>query len=124
MKVLRILGFGVVMLLTGCQGKVVAAEPALLLESGPEIQQQLQRFIVSVVGGTEVTLADDVLQQSPELFIEQRMPVDGRGLPLDGRHSLPAYRFVLVKSGEQCIVQHPGSGKSVSLQGARCKLAP
>lgn len=124
MKAFSVLALGVMLLLTGCQGKSAAAEPALLLEAGPDIRQQLQRFIVSVVGGTEVTLADDVLQQSPELFIEQRMPVDSRGLPLDGRHSLPAYRFLLVKVGEQCILLHPGSGKSVHLQGARCQRVP
>lgn len=109
------------LLLSGCQGTTAAGEPAVLLDVEPATYQQLQRFIVSVVGGTEVILADDVLQHSPELFIEQRMPLDARGLPLDGRHSLPAYRFLLVKTGQQCILTHPGSGRSTVLQGARCQ---
>ncbi|MFN3709844.1 hypothetical protein [Alishewanella sp. HH-ZS] len=110
-------------MLAACQHSR-AAEPAVLSSVEPGVRQQLNDFIVSIVGGTSVTLADDVLMHSTELFIEQRMPVDSQGRPLDGRHSLPSYRFVLVRVGDSCILQHPGSGKSVRLNGARCQLAP
>ena len=120
MKAITILTLGSMLLLTGCQSGAVA-EPAVLVAGGAEVRQQLNDFITNIVGDNTVTLADDVLQQSPELFIEQRMPLDSQGRPLDGRHQLPSYRFVLVKAGDSCILQHPGSGKSVRLNSARCQ---
>lgn len=123
MKAITILTLGSMLILTGCQSGS-AAEPAVLVAGGAEVRQQLNDFITGIVGGNTVTLADDVLMHSAELFIEQRMPMDSQGRPLDGRHSLPSYRFVLVKVGDGCILQHPGSGKSVRLNGARCQLAP
>ena len=123
MKSITVLTLGSMLILTGCQSGS-AAEPAVLVAGGSEVRQQLNDFITGIVGGNTVTLADDVLMHSAELFIEQRMPMDSQGRPLDGRHSLPSYRFVLVKVGDSCILQHPGSGKSVRLNGARCQLAP
>lgn len=107
-------------LLSGCQLST-AAEPAVLTKVDTEIKQQLESFIVGIVGGSQVALADNVLTEQSELFIEQRMPVDAQGRPLDGRHALPSYRFVLVKADTNCILQHPASGKSFILQGVTCR---
>jgi len=107
-------------LLCACQLSS-AAEPAILTHVDAEVKQQLERFIVGIVGGTQVTLADNVLTEQSELFIDQRMPIDTQGRPLDGRHSLPSYRFVLVKVNATCILQHPASNKSLILQGVSCR---
>lgn len=107
-------------MLAACQLNA-AAEPAVLTQVDDTVKQQIERFVVGIVGGTQVPLADNVLTKSSELFIEQRMPVDAQGLPLDGRHSLPSYRFTLVKLNGNCVLQHPGSGKSTRLADAVCR---
>ncbi|CAM5200714.1 hypothetical protein [Alishewanella longhuensis] len=107
-------------MLSGCQLST-AAEPAVLTKVDSDVKQQIERFVLEIVGGTQVPLADNVLMVQSELFIDQRMPVDGRGLPLDGRHSLPSYRFTLVKVQGNCVLQHPGSGKSVQLTNTACR---
>lgn len=107
-------------MLIGCQASS-AAEPAVLIKVDKTIKQQIERFVIDIVGGTQVSLADNVLTEQSELFIEQRMPLDAQGRPLDGRHSLPSYRFTLVKVQGKCVLQHPGSGKSVQLTNTTCR---
>ncbi|WP_423185543.1 hypothetical protein ACO1PK_10275 [Alishewanella sp. d11] len=107
-------------MLIGCQASS-AAEPAVLIKVDKAIKQQIERFVIDIVGGTQVSLADNVLTEQSELFIEQRMPLDAQGRPLDGRHSLPSYRFTLVKVQGHCVLQHPGSGKSVQLTNTTCR---
>lgn len=107
-------------MLSGCQLST-AAEPAVLTKVDADIKQQIERFVLEIVGGTQVPLADNVLTEQSELFIEQRMPLDAQGRPLDGRHSLPSYRFTLVKVQGSCVLQHPGSGKSITLADAACR---
>nr|WP_255654366.1 hypothetical protein [Alishewanella maricola] len=111
-------------MLSGCQLSR-AAEPAVLEEAVDAVlKQQLSAFITDIVGGNSVILADDVFMQQAELYISQRMPLDAKGNPLDGRHALPAYRFVLLKSVRGCLIQHPASGNSALLTAARCKVLP
>ncbi len=110
----------VAILLSGCQ-LTKAAEPAVLSRVDAAVKQQMSDFIIQIVGGTEVPLSDTVLMTEPELFISQRMPLDSRGLPLDGRHALPAYRFYLVMQHGRCILQHPASGKQQTLTTAVCQ---
>lgn len=107
-------------MLAGCQLST-AAEPAVLTKVDSTVTQQIERFVLEIVGGTQVPLADNVLTEQSELFIEQRMPLDAQGRPLDGRHSLPSYRFTLVKVQGNCVLQHPGSGKSVQLTSTACR---
>lgn len=107
-------------MLSGCQLST-AAEPAVLTKIDADIKQQIERFVLEIVGGTQVPLADNVLTEQSELFIEQRMPLDAQGRPLDGRHSLPSYRFTLVKVAGNCVLQHPGSGKRITLADASCQ---
>lgn len=108
-------------MLTACQLST-AAEPAVLTKVDDAVKQQIERFVLEIVGGTQVPLADNVLTEQSELFIEQRMPLDAQGRPLDGRHSLPSYRFTLVKVQGNCVLQHPGSGKSIKLANTDCRV--
>ncbi len=114
-----ILALSVMVMLIGCQAST-AAVPAVLIKVDNAIKQQIERFVIDIVGGTQVSLADNVLTEQSELFIEQRMPLDAQGRPLDGRHSLPSYRFTLVKVQGKCVLQHPGSSKSVQLTNTAC----
>lgn len=110
-------------LLGACQQRL-QAEPAVLIQSDPLIKQQIADFVRTIVGGSDITLADNVLQQQAEFYIQQQLRHDQKGRPLDGRHQLPAYHFTLVKVGSECRLQHPASGNSVLLQGALCQSLP
>ncbi|MCF4008305.1 hypothetical protein [Rheinheimera sp. UJ63] len=123
MKRLLLIGASLALMLSGCQLSR-AAEPAVLEAVDAALKQQLSAFITDIVGGNSVILADDVFMQQAELYISQRMPLDAKGNPLDGRHALPAYRFVLLKSARGCLIQHPASGNSALLTAARCKVLP
>ncbi|WP_445428595.1 hypothetical protein [Alishewanella sp. HL-SH05] len=123
MKLRLLTGTSLALMLSGCQLSQ-AGEPAVLEAVDAALKQQLSAFITGIVGGHSVILADDVFMQQAELYISQRMPLDAKGNPLDGRHALPAYRFVLLKSARGCLIQHPASGNSALLTAARCKVLP
>lgn len=112
-----------IVLLGACQQRLLA-EPAVLIQLESQIKQQIADFVRTIVGGSDITLADNVLQQQAEFYIQQQLRHDQKGRPLDGRHQLPVYHFTLVKVGSKCRLQHPTSGNSVLLQGALCQPLP
>lgn len=107
------------MLLGACQQRL-QAEPAVLLHTDAMIKQQIIDFVLHIVGGTDILLADNVLAEQSEFYVQAQLINDNKGRPLDGRHSLPAYHFTLVKMGAECRLQHLASGSHVVLQSAQC----
>lgn len=117
----RIMTITLGMLLLGACQQRLAAEPALLDQVDASVKLQITNFVLTIAGGTDVVLADNILTEQPEFYIQQHILSDQKGRPLDGRHRLPAYHFLLVKVGSECRLQHPASRDYVVLQGATCQ---
>ena len=83
----------------------------------------IEKAIGQWFGGTDVTLADTAFTASSTLSIERKATVDKRGLPLDGRHSNPAFVFTLLKRGDECFIRNEQNNEEMLLDGVDCVAA-
>lgn len=111
-----------VLVLTGCRTDAVAAEgvPALLRDPDAQTRADLQRVVSEALGGAEVLLSDDALTESSLLIIERRRHVDAAGRRVMGRDLSAPDRFLLIKQGERCLLEHQASGQRWPMVGAVC----
>ncbi|MBV2129274.1 hypothetical protein [Arsukibacterium indicum] len=110
-------------LLTGCKITPAEPQPALLTNMSPAVKVELQQAIVELIGGQPVKLADNAFATRHQLFIEQAILRDEKGLPIMGRHSQPAILLELQQADNQCRLSHPASGNSVALVNSQCQPA-
>jgi hypothetical protein len=111
---------------TGCRSEAVVAEPTPARLAAPDAQTraELQRVVSAALGGVEVTLSEQALTDSSLLIIERRRHVDPSGRRIMGRDMGTSDRFMLLKVGEECLLEHQGSGERWALAGAVCVRAP
>ena len=113
-----------VVVLSACQMSAAqTAKPAVLVNSGAPVLQELSQAIVALSGFATVTLSESDLTQSSELVIERKHQRDGNGELLQGRDLEMPQRFQLLLQDGQCWLQHVDSGKRHLLKVARCKQA-
>lgn len=105
---------------SGCQSNQADPVPAHLVSPTATVRQELQQAIQQAIGGTPVTLADNVLTQTNKLYIGQQVLRDAQGHPIMGRHHQPTHVFQLWLEGNQCVLRHPASGKAFTLTNAQC----
>jgi hypothetical protein len=108
--------------LGGCHTGAAAAdgEPAVLTEPDGRTRAELQRVVSEALGGVEVLLSDEALTDSSVLVIERRRHVDAAGRPIMGRDLGTPDRFLLIRQGGRCVLEHEGSGRRWPLDAARC----
>lgn len=107
--------------LYGCKADPpAAAAPARIVEPTPESRAELKRVVSQALNGVDVTLADDALTHESLLNIDQKTYRDARGNPINGRQLGRPIQFVLLKEGEQCVLELRGSGQRWSLPATKC----
>ena len=84
--------------------------------------QTIESKISNWFGGLNITIADDAFSQTASITIERKAKVDGRGLPIDGRHDNPVYSFTLLSDGEQCVLRNDQSGELTKLENVTCYI--
>ena len=85
-------------------------------------KQAIESKISNWFGGLNITIADDAFSQTASITIERKAKVDGRGLPIDGRHDNPVYGFTLLSDGEQCVLRNDQSGELTKLENVTCYI--
>lgn len=80
----------------------------------------LEKAIGEWFGGMDITLADTAFTASSTLSIERKGAMDKRGLPIDGRHSNPAFVFTLLKRGDECFIRNEQNNEEVLLDEVDC----
>ena len=85
-------------------------------------KQAIESKISNWFGGLNITIADDVFSQTASITIERKAKVDGRGLPIDGRHDNPVFSFTLLSDGEQCVLRNDQSGELTKLENVTCYI--
>jgi len=110
------------MLLSGCNStQAEIPQNAKLTRVNPGVITQLQQAIQTAKGGALVTLADDVFTKGAELLIDHGTSKGPDGMPIMGAHSIPSEKFVLQKSGEQCLLFYPKKELRVPLPNVECE---
>jgi len=97
------------------------AAPAVLTNPTVETRAELAQVVSSVLGGVEVTLADDALTRESTLIVERVRPRDAHGLLLNGRVLGKPEHFRLVQEGARCVLIQESTGKRQLLTKATCK---
>lgn len=100
-------------LLLACKTGAINHEvSAYIVNPTAESQAELRQVVSSMLGGREVTLADDALTTQSVLVIEPKY-LTGRDL---GRPD----RFQLLKSGSTCVLVNLGSDARSELTKSHC----
>jgi hypothetical protein len=100
-------------LLLACKTGAVKHEvSAYIVDPTAESQAELRQVVSSMLGGREVTLADDALTTQSMLVIEPQN--------LTGRDLGKPDQFRLLLSGSECVLVHLGSDARSELTKANC----
>ncbi|WP_269519626.1 hypothetical protein [Alteromonas sp. BMJM2] len=101
---------------------LLATSPQTVATSGAELDSVavIETAIGEWFGGMDITLADNAFTASPNLSIERKSTIDKRGLPIDGRHSNPAFVFTLLKRGDECFIRNEQNNEEMLLDGVDC----
>jgi len=94
--------------------------PAVVAEQTPRTLAELAQSMSAALNGVPVTLADDALTKESTVVIERAPGRDPSGLPAQGREMGAPERFRLVKSGDDCVLIHEGSGRRFTLRDTSC----
>jgi len=94
--------------------------PAVIVTPTAESRAALTQAVSAALNGAPVTLADDALTRESVLTIERTQRRDANGLLLNGRELGTPERFLLVKSGDQCVLVHERTGKRITLTATAC----
>lgn len=109
--------------LAGCKNtQAEQPQDATLVRVNPGVITEIQQAIQSAKGGALVTLADNVFTKSAELLIDHGTNKGPDGLPIMGAHSIPSEKFVLQKSGEQCLLYYPKKELRIPLPNVECEV--
>ena len=103
---------------------LLATSSQSVATSGAELDSVavIETAIGEWFGGMDITLADNAFTASSTLSIERKSAIDKRGLPLDGRHSNPAFVFTLLKRGDACFIRNEQNNEEVLLAGVDCTV--
>ena len=85
-------------------------------------KQAIESKISNWFGGLNITIADDAFSQTASITIERKAKVDGRGLPIDGKHDNPLYSFTLLSDGAKCVLRNDQSGELTKLENVTCYI--
>ena len=122
----RLLAAPIAILLLSASGcattKEVELHEAITKSISVSQKQTIEDKISKWFGGVSITLADDVFSQTASITIERKAKVDGRGLPIDGRHDNPVYSFTLLSDGKQCVLRNDQSGELAELENVKCYI--
>lgn len=110
-------------LISGCNStQAEQPQDAKLTRVNPGVVTQLQQAIQSAKGGALVTLADDVFTKSAELFIDHATSKGPDGMPIMGAHNILSEKFVLQKSGTECLLFYPKKQLHIPLPNVECEV--
>ncbi len=93
-------------------------QPALLSKtSAKQVSKQLAEIKAAMsaqFSGQSITLASNAFTTSSTVTIERKAMQDNRGLPIQGRHTNPAFVFTLLKQGDSCFLRFENNVSKVS----------
>lgn len=107
--------------LLGCvQPELNEERAARLVAPDAAVRTELRAVVAAALGQDDVMLAADALTRDSVLLLE-RVPREGpAGTRLPGRELDEPERFVLLRVGGECVLEHVRTGRRWVLRDARC----
>jgi hypothetical protein len=99
---------------------LLATSSQSVATSGTDSVAVIETAIGQWFGGMDITLADTAFTALSTISIERKGAMDKRGLPLNGRHSNPAFVFTLLKRGDECFIRSEQNNEEILLDGVDC----
>ena len=99
---------------------LLATSSQTVATSGADSVAVIEAAIGQWFGGMDITLADTAFTALSTISIERKGAMDKRGLPLNGRHSNPAFVFTLLKRGDECFIRSEQNNEEILLDGVDC----
>lgn len=113
-----------VFLLSSCKQEILHGAsdfPAILINTTPQSQIELNQIVSKALNGVPVTLADDALTQTSVLIIERARQPDFNNNRVLGRDLSMPEQFRLVINNGQCFLIHQENGQRYLLSQAVCQ---
>jgi outer membrane lipopolysaccharide assembly protein LptE/RlpB len=93
---------------------------ATLTNPSSQIHAELQQALATLLGASNVLIADDAFTQFSQEVIERAQHKDANGLLIMGRSTEMPVTVQLLKQGDNCLLRHVQSGNTTLLSQARC----
>jgi hypothetical protein len=118
LRLIEIVGsVGALLLVCACRSH---DRPARIVDPDGASRAALQRAVVEALHGADVMLADDALTQSSVLTIEPAVHRDVQNDRIMGREVRSPVQFVLLKHGDQCVLEASATRQRWVLTATRC----
>lgn len=103
------------LVMSACQTTATSSQPAeaMLIKSSPATTKMLSKAISKALGGRKITLAPNVLMDSPKLVMDPKF--------VDSRSMQKPDHFILMKEGKSCYLMHQESGQKMPLGRLKCQ---
>ena len=121
----RFIGVISILTIAGCvatESEVQLPQAATLTNPNSQTHTELQQAIASLLGASDVIIADNAFTQYSQEVIERAPHKDANGLLIMGRSTEMPAAIQLLKQGNKCLLRHVQSGNTTTLLQVRCKV--
>jgi hypothetical protein len=96
---------------------------ARIVNPTPQSRAALAQAVRDALDGVPVMLADDALTRESTLIVERAAHRDPEGHRAQGRELGRPERFMLFKTGADCVLVHERTGRRLPLVATECTAA-
>ena len=122
----QFIGILAVLAVSGCGATAKEAplplQAAMLINPSSQTHAELQQAIASLLDASNVLIADNAFTQYSQEVIERAQHKDANGLLIMGRSTEIPDAVQLLKQGDNCLLRHVQTGKTVTLSQVRCQV--
>tara|TARA_R110002050_G_scaffold24166_1_gene64645 strand:+ start:3347 stop:3733 length:387 start_codon:yes stop_codon:yes gene_type:complete len=122
----QFIGILAVLAVSGCGATAKEAplplQAAILTTASSQTHAELQQAIASLLDASNVLIADNAFTQYSQEVIERAQHKDANGLLIMGRSTEIPDAVQLLKQGDNCLLRHVQTGKTVTLSQVRCQV--
>ncbi len=94
--------------------------PARIIDPDSASRAELRSVVGAALHGADIALADDALTHSNLLIIEPTIYRDAQNNRIMGREVRAPIQFVLLKNGDQCVLESSATHQRWVLSATRC----
>jgi hypothetical protein len=120
----QLIGILALLAIAGCGATANEApakmQRATVTNPSSQTHAELQQALATLLGASNVLIADDAFTQYSQEVIERAPHKDANGLLIMGRSTEMPVTVQLLKQGDNCLLRHVQSGNTTTLSQVRC----